>query len=294
MGSRTDRMGTSTAPPRTVQRLCSFLQLGLWCAGCANVATGPNVTSSAPTVSITSPASGATVSGTITITTNVSANTTRVQFSVDGASAGAAVTSAPFSFSLNTATLSNGSHSLTASASTAGGQMATSAPVSITVNNASPPAPPTVSITSPASVTTVSGTIAVTANATSANGVAKVEFYLDNSLQATDTTAPYTWNWNTTSVTDGSHTIIAKAYDSAGNSATASATVTVSNRLTPSGPITVSGESGIVIQGLHVTNPNGDCVTITNSTNITIRQSEIGPCNGNGIVLNRREHHQRL
>ena len=286
MGSRTDRMGTSTAPPRTVQRLCSFLLLGLWCAGCANVATGPNVTSSAPTVSITSPASGATVSGTITITTNVSANTTRVQFSVDGASAGAAVTSAPFSFSLNTATLSNGSHSLTASASTAGGQTATSAPVSITVNNASPPAPPTVSITSPASVTTVSGTIAVTANATSANGVAKVEFYLDNSLQATDTTAPYTWNWNTTSVTDGSHTIIAKAYDSAGNSATASATVTVSNRLTPSGPITVSGESGIVIQGLHVTNPNGDCVTVTNSTNITIRQSEIGPCSGNGIVLN--------
>jgi acid phosphatase len=84
---------------------------------------------------------------------------------------------------------------------------------------------------------------------------------------------------------------MAKAYDAAGNAATASVTVTVSNTgggagLTPSGPITVSGQSGVVVQGLHITNPSGDCVTITNSTNITIRQSEIGPCSGNGIVIN--------
>lgn len=57
-------------------------------------------------------------------------------------------------------------------------------------------------------------------------------------------------------------------------------------QLPSSGPITVSGQTGVVIQGLHITNPSGDCVTITNSTSITIKESEIGPCSGNGIVVN--------
>ena len=38
-----------------------------------------------------------------------------------------------------------------------------------------------------------------------------------------------------------------------------------------------------MIENLHITNPDGDCVTITNSTNIIIRRSEIGPCGGNGV-----------
>ncbi len=88
-----------------------------------------------PTIAISSPASGATVSGTISFTTSVSANTTSVQFKVDGNNSGAAVTSAPFSLSLNTAALSNGSHSLTAIASNAAAQAITSTAVVIIVNN---------------------------------------------------------------------------------------------------------------------------------------------------------------
>jgi hypothetical protein len=149
----------------------------------------------------------------------------------------------------------------------------------------------TVSITTPVSVATVSGTVNVAASATEGAGVVRVEFYLDNSLQATDTSSPYAWIWNTTSAANGSHTITAKAYDAAGNAAAASVSVPVSNTgenagLTPSGPITARGQTGVVVQGLHISNPNGDCVTITDSTNITIRQSEIGPCSGNGIVIN--------
>jgi acid phosphatase len=123
-------------------------------------------------------------------------------------------------------------------------------------------------------------------------GIAKVEFYLDNSLQVADTSSPYSWSWNTVSSANSSHTVMAKAYDGAGNTATASVTVAVSNGgsgggggLTPSGPITISGQSGVTIQNMHITNPNGDCVTINNGTNITILQSEIGPCAGNGIVI---------
>ena len=248
--------------------------------------------SSAPTISITSPASGATVSGTVAVSTSVSSNTTSVQFKVDGANSGAAVTTAPFGFSLNTTTLSNGSHSLSAVATNSANQTATSATVSITVNNANT-TPPTVSISSPTSGATVSGTVNVAATATDKTGITKVEFYLDSALQIADTSSPYAWSWNTVSSTNGSHTVMAKAYDVAGKTASASVTVSVSNggsgggggSLTPSGPITISGQSGVTIQNMHVTNPNGDCVTINNGTNITIRQSEIGPCGGNGIVI---------
>jgi len=95
----------------------------------------------------------------------------------------------------------------------------------------------------------------------------------------------------TVSLANGSHTIMAKAHDAAGDTLAASGTHNTSNTgggagLIPSGPITLSGQSGVVVQGLHITNSNGNCVTITNSAAITIRQSEIGPCSGNGIVIN--------
>jgi Abnormal spindle-like microcephaly-assoc'd, ASPM-SPD-2-Hydin/Right handed beta helix region len=58
-----------------------------------------------------------------------------------------------------------------------------------------------------------------------------------------------------------------------------------SSALTPSGPIVINGQNGKVIQGLKITSTTGDCVQITNSTNIAIQNSEIGPCAGNGINI---------
>lgn len=59
--------------------------------------------------------------------------------------------------------------------------------------------------------------------------------------------------------------------------------------LTPSDPIVISGQNGTTIQGLKITSTTGDCVKIVNSTNITIQNSEIGPCGGgttaNGINI---------
>ncbi|MFX0062256.1 MAG: Ig-like domain-containing protein [Candidatus Hermodarchaeota archaeon] len=89
--------------------------------------------------------------------------------------------------------------------------------------------PPTVSITNPADGATVGGTISVTASASDNVGVDKVEFYIDGSLQATDTSPPYSYSWDTTSYSDGSHTIMAKAYDTSGNTNTDTITVTVDN-----------------------------------------------------------------
>lgn len=91
---------------------------------------------------------------------------------------------------------------------------------------------PTVSLTAPAGGATVSGTaVTVSASATDNIGVVGVQFKLDGTnLGAEDTTAPYSIAWNTTTATNGSHTLTAVVRDAAGNMATASAvSVTVSN-----------------------------------------------------------------
>lgn len=89
--------------------------------------------------------------------------------------------------------------------------------------------PPAVSLTAPANGATVSGTITVSATASDNVGVSRVEFSVDGSLVGTSTASPYQVSWNTTSVGNGGHTVTAKAFDAAGNSATSSASVTVSN-----------------------------------------------------------------
>jgi hypothetical protein len=99
--------------------------------------------------------------------------------------------------------------------------------------------PPTVAMTAPTNGSTVSGS-AVTLSATASDNVAvaNVQFLLDgNPLGTPITAAPYTLSWDSTTATNGSHTLSARATDTAGNSATASAvTVTVSNTA-PSAPI---------------------------------------------------------
>src|SRR2546427_9772220 len=97
----------------------------------------------APTVSITSPASGATVGGATSVTATASDNAgvAGVQFRLDGVNAGTEVTAAPYSISWNSATASNGSHTLTAVARDTAGLLTASAPVTVTgVNSTAPPA----------------------------------------------------------------------------------------------------------------------------------------------------------
>jgi hypothetical protein len=94
-----------------------------------------------PTVSITSPASGSSVAGTINVNASASDNVqvAGVQFLLDGANLGAEVTSAPYTVSWNTTTVANGGHTLSARARDAAGNTATATNVSFTVANAPPP-----------------------------------------------------------------------------------------------------------------------------------------------------------
>jgi len=91
-----------------------------------------------PSVSVTAPAAGATVSGTVTISATASDNVgvVGVQFKVDGVALGAEDLAGPYSVSWNTGTVANGSHTLTAVARDAAGNQKTSAGVTVTVSNA--------------------------------------------------------------------------------------------------------------------------------------------------------------
>jgi len=145
-----------------------------------------------PTVSITSPAANATISGTVTLTASASDNVAvaSVQFKVDNANTGPAITATPYNYALNTATLSDGNHILTAVATDSSGNTGTSAGVAVKVNNAVP-AP---SITS---LNPLSGVIGTSVTITGANfgatqGTGAVAF---NGVAATAT------SWGATSIT---------------------------------------------------------------------------------------------
>jgi len=199
------------------------------------VANAPPPDTTSPTVGLTSPGTGATVFGTITMTASASDNVgvVGVQFKYNGINLGAEDATAPYSVSVDTTTLSNGSHILTAVARDAAGNLATSAPVTVTVSNAPPPdtTPPTVGISSPAPGSIVGGTIIVAASASDNVGVGGVQFkYNGINLGAEDTTAPYSVSADTTTVPNGSYTLTAVARDAAGNLATSAlVTISVSN-----------------------------------------------------------------
>ena len=81
------------------------------------------------------------------------------------------------------------------------------------------PAPdtaPTVSITNPLNGNPVTGSVSITVNATDDKGVTKVEYFVDGLSIGTSTTSPYTTVWDSTKVTNGSHSIRARATDTIG------------------------------------------------------------------------------
>jgi hypothetical protein len=90
--------------------------------------------------------------------------------------------------------------------------------------------PPTISITSPAAGSTISGTVTIVASASDNVKLAGVKFEVDTTvLEPLDTDTPYSQPLNTTTLKDGTHTIKATAVDAAGNTKAASIQVTVKN-----------------------------------------------------------------
>jgi hypothetical protein len=124
-------------------------------------------------------------------------------------------------------------------------------------------------MTAPASGATVSGSVAISADASDNVGVAGVQFRLDGvNLGAEVTSVPYTFSWNSTGVANGTHTLAAIARDAAGNTTTSVAvTVTVSNTAAaPPGLVAAYGynEGGGV--SAFDSSPTGSTATLMGAT----------------------------
>lgn len=211
----------------------------------AIVYTPATCTRSTPLVSV-SPASqsggpGASLPYTVTVTNRNSAGCGTTTFNLGqvlpggfagalgtpsvGIAAGASVSS---SWTISAGgSVGAGTYTLTASAvdSVAGGSAQGQANGVIV---ASDTIPPTLNITTPTSGSLLSGrSIGFAATASDASGVKSVAFYVDTTLMATLTTAPYSVNLNTRKLAAGAYTLRARATDGAGNVTEQSVAVTI-------------------------------------------------------------------
>jgi hypothetical protein len=202
-----------------------------------NVSTPANyswtVDTTPPSVSISVPASGATVSGTLAVAADASDNVKvdNVQFKLDGETLGSPVTSSPYTYSLNTSTLSNGTHSISAVATDTAGNTTTSSPTTFTVNNSNtggsvtPPVPTGLAVDS--SIYTTATTISLDWNADTGGSGGTLDGYklLRNGQQIailSSSTTSYT-DYFLTVGTQYSYTL--EAYDTDGNTSSASSTL---------------------------------------------------------------------
>src|SRR5207247_863884 len=128
------------------------------------------------------------------------------------------------------------------------------------------------SISAPASGVTVSSTIPVSVTVSDNANVTRVELYVDDFLVSTDSAAPFSFAWDTRTVSNGSHSLMAKAYDAAGNFSTStSVTVNVQNSAPDSTPPTCSissPSSGMIVSGTIT-------VSVTASDNVDATRVEL-------------------
>jgi chitodextrinase len=185
-----------------------------------------------PSAALTVPSEGATVSGTVTATVNAiddGGHIGSVTYFLDGQPIRYG-NDGELSYAIDTKQFPDGPHWLMVEVGDGHTNVSSTKPVNIIINNTNADlTAPTVSLTAPTGGSTVSGTASVTATASDAAGIAKVEFQVDGTTVATTTTSPYTYAWDSTKSPNGVHTLTATAYDPSGNKASSSASVTVQN-----------------------------------------------------------------
>jgi subtilisin family serine protease len=143
--------------------------------------------------------------------------------------------------------------------------------VSMALSNITTTTAPAVSFQSPLSGATISGTAGIQVSASSSAGVTSVTLYVDNVLTGTSTVSPYAWSVNTTSLSNSSHSLMAVAKDTLGNSSSAAISVTVNNSVPDATPPTASVTSpanGATVSG-NIT------VSVTAADNVGIASLDL-------------------
>lgn len=110
---------------------------------------------------------------------------------------------------------------------------------------------PTVSLTAPPNASAKTLTFPISATASDDLDLNRVEFYADSTLIRTLTTAPFSFNWDSYAVHNGTRVITAKAIDATGNVTSQSVTITINN---PPPPLVgdVNGDHRINIYDLSI------------------------------------------
>jgi hypothetical protein len=212
----------------------------------------------APTVSVTTPTNGVTVSGAVTLSANANDNVgvSSVQFLVDGAPAGAADTSAPFSITWDSATVANGTHTISAQARDAAGNTAVATPISVTVSNTTADTtPPIISAVTAVNIQSNAATITWTTNepATTQVEYGLTEAYGSQTIN--DTALVTSHNQTLSGLTPSSvYHYRVRSTDAAGNLAI-SPDFTFTTAAPGSAPVTLIGDTAILSKGDN--NPAG-------------------------------------
>jgi glutamine cyclotransferase len=224
-------LGTATSAPYTVswntvgaaEETHTLTAKAYDGAGLTATSTGLSVLvdNIAPQVSITAP-TATYIQGTLFLRANATDNryVAKVEF-YDGQTLLGTDTSTSHELSWDTTGVVDGSHTLTVKAYDAAGNVQ-SASRTVVVDNTGP----TVAITSPANGATLSAlslSTTIKANASDTSGVTQVVFYDGGTVLGTDTTAPYSVSWNLLSAAKGTHTLTARATDAVGNVTTSAA-----------------------------------------------------------------------
>ncbi len=140
-------------------------------------------------------------------------------------------------------------------------------------------APPLVSITSPGTGT-VKGIVPVNVSASDNVGITKVELYAKGVLVATDPTPQYSFSWDTRGLGDGAASLVAKAYDAAGNVASStSVNVTIANTVpTTSSKTTDTIKPTITSLNLKhgsAISPTSQDITVSASDNVGVTRIKL-------------------
>jgi hypothetical protein len=193
-------------------------------------------------LTFTSPANGATLSGSSNpCAVSVPSGTTYVRFYRDGAWLNTD-TSAPHACNVSTTGLASGTHKLKAIAYNTSNAIHGQAEISFNVGTGGSTGggtttnqAPTVSITAP-TASLLSGTVACAANASDSDGsVSKVEFLVGSTIVATDTAAPYTCSFDASKLPSGGTTFTARATDNLGKATSVSRSVLIASGSTDGG-----------------------------------------------------------
>ncbi|OHD14309.1 MAG: hypothetical protein A2Y41_08460 [Spirochaetes bacterium GWB1_36_13] len=180
-----------------------------------------------PTLTVSAPADQAVLKSTVSIQAEAQDDDRieKVEFYIDGVLAGTD-TAAPYSYNWSTVSAANGAHSIQVKAYDDFGNIS-SKTLSVSVDNDL--SIPVVAVVNPADQALLKGNLTLSANASDNKAITKVEFYIDNVLKSADTAAPYEYALNTADLSNGGHTLSARAYDAENNMSENSVSVTVDN-----------------------------------------------------------------